>query len=66
MLFLGIKFNHLLASEGGSGKKLNSRKKGTVRKSFFAKGEWRDMLLYSILREEWKAPKIQTKTVPQK
>jgi len=42
------------------------KKEGTIRKCFFAKGEWRDMLLYSILREEWKAPKTLTKTVPQK
>jgi ribosomal-protein-alanine N-acetyltransferase len=42
------------------------KKEGTIRKCFFAKGEWRDMLLYSILREEWKAPKILTKTVPEK
>jgi len=41
------------------------KKEGTIRKSFFAKGEWRDMLLYSILREEWKEPKILTKTVSQ-
>jgi len=42
------------------------RREGLVRKSLFSKGEWRDALLYSILREEWKAPKILTKTVPQK
>jgi RimJ/RimL family protein N-acetyltransferase len=42
------------------------KKEGLIRKYFFAKGEWRDMLLYSILKEEWKAPKILTKTVPQK
>jgi ribosomal-protein-alanine N-acetyltransferase len=42
------------------------KKEGTQRKCFFVKGEWRDMLLYSILREEWKKPKILTKTVPKK
>ena len=42
------------------------KKEGLIRKCFFAKGEWRDMLLYSILREEWKEPKILTKTVPEK
>ena len=42
------------------------KKEGTIRKCFFAKGEWRDMLLYSILREEWKGPKILTKTIPEK
>jgi RimJ/RimL family protein N-acetyltransferase len=46
--------------------KVGFKKEGTIRKSFFTKGEWRDMLLYSILREEWKEPKILTKTVPQK
>jgi len=37
-------------------------KEGTVRKCFFFSGEWRDAYLYSILREEWKEPKIITKT----
>ena len=45
--------------------KTGFRKEGIIRKCFFAKGEWRDMLLYSILREEWKEPKILTKTVPK-
>jgi ribosomal-protein-alanine N-acetyltransferase len=42
------------------------KKEGLIRKCFFAKGEWRDMLLCSILREEWKEPKILTKAVPEK
>ena len=46
--------------------KAGFKKEGTIRKCFFSKGEWRDMLLYSILRKEWKEPKILTKTVPQK
>jgi len=46
--------------------KAGFKREGTIRKSFFTKGEWRDMLLYSILREEWKEPKILTKTIPQK
>jgi RimJ/RimL family protein N-acetyltransferase len=33
-------------------------KEGTLRRSFFMRGELRDCLLYSILREEWKEPKI--------
>jgi diamine N-acetyltransferase len=37
-------------------------KEGTIRKSKFVRGEWRDRYLYSILREEWKEPKILTKT----
>jgi RimJ/RimL family protein N-acetyltransferase len=36
-------------------------KEGTLRKNFFMRGELRDCLLYSILREEWKEPKILTK-----
>jgi ribosomal-protein-alanine N-acetyltransferase len=42
------------------------KKEGLIRKFSFIKGKWRDMLLYSILREEWKTPKILTKTVPEK
>jgi RimJ/RimL family protein N-acetyltransferase len=38
------------------------KKEGVVRKSCFARGEWRDMFLFSILREEWKEPKILTST----
>lgn len=43
-------------------KKVGFKKEGIIRKSFFIRGEWRDVLLYSILREEWKEPKILTKT----
>ncbi len=32
------------------------------RLRFFLKGEWTDNSVYSILREEWKEPKILTKT----
>jgi len=38
------------------------RKEGIIRKSFFFNGEHRDQALYSILREEWKEPRILTKT----
>jgi len=38
------------------------RKEGTIRKSVFARGEWRDLCLYRILREEWKEPRTLTKT----
>ncbi len=37
------------------------KKEGTIRKDMFIRGEWRDLFLYSILREEWKEPKILTK-----
>ena len=33
-------------------------KEGEIRKSFFCRGEWRDSVLFSILREEWKEPRI--------
>jgi RimJ/RimL family protein N-acetyltransferase len=35
---------------------------GTIRKLLFVRGAWTDYYLYSILREEWKEPKILTKT----
>jgi RimJ/RimL family protein N-acetyltransferase len=34
------------------------QKEGVIRKRAFFYGEWRDMTIYSILREEWKEPKI--------
>jgi len=37
------------------------KKEGIIRKSVFARAEWRDRALFSILREEWKEPKILTK-----
>ena len=37
-------------------------KEGIIRKSAFNRGKWCDDCLYSILREEWKEPKILTKT----
>lgn len=40
--------------------KVGFKKEGTLRKNFFIQGEWRDVLLYSILREEWKSPRILT------
>jgi RimJ/RimL family protein N-acetyltransferase len=41
--------------------KVGFKKEGIIRKSVFAKGEWRDRTLFSILREEWKEPRILTK-----
>ena len=38
--------------------KVGFKKEGTLRKNFFTGGEWRDAYVYSILREEWKEPKI--------
>ena len=40
--------------------KTGFEKEGVVRKSNFVRGEWRDCCLFSILREEWKEPKILT------
>jgi RimJ/RimL family protein N-acetyltransferase len=42
--------------------KIGFKKEGMVRKSSFVRGEWRDRRLFSILREEWKEPKILTRT----
>ena len=42
--------------------KVGFRREGTMRKRSFIRGEWTDIILYSILREEWKEPKILTKT----
>jgi len=42
--------------------KTGFKKEGTVRKSAFVRGEWTNAYLYSIIREEWKDPKILTKT----
>lgn len=41
--------------------KVGFKKEGTLRRNFFTRGEWRDACIYSILREEWKEPKILTK-----
>ena len=41
--------------------KVGFKKEGTIRKSVLARGEWRDRALFSILREEWKEPKILIK-----
>ena len=42
--------------------KADFSKEGLMRKSWFARGEYMDQYLYSILREEWKEPKILTKS----
>jgi RimJ/RimL family protein N-acetyltransferase len=41
--------------------KAGFKKEGTIRKDDFIRGEWRDRYLFSILREEWKEPRILTK-----
>jgi ribosomal-protein-alanine N-acetyltransferase len=42
--------------------KAGFRKEGIIRKRFFIRGIWTDNAVYSILREEWKEPKILTRT----
>jgi len=42
--------------------KVGFKREGIMRKRSFVRGEWTDMILFSILREEWKEPKILTRT----
>ena len=42
--------------------KVGFQKEGCIRKSGFTRGAWVNDHLYSMLREEWKEPKILTKT----
>ena len=41
--------------------KAGFQREGTIRKGLFSWGNWTDLYLFSILREEWKQPKILTK-----
>ena len=43
-------------------KKVSFEKEGSMRKRAYIRGEWIDMVLFSILRDEWKEPKILTRT----
>lgn len=45
--------------------KAGFKREGAIRKTDFLRGEWVDDYLYSILREEWKEPKILTRTTSQ-
>jgi RimJ/RimL family protein N-acetyltransferase len=38
--------------------KAGFKKEGTIRKGYFERGEHTDNFIFSILREEWKAPRI--------
>jgi RimJ/RimL family protein N-acetyltransferase len=42
--------------------KTGFKKEGTIRNCYFNRGAWRDYYLYTTLREEWKEPKILTRT----
>ena len=41
--------------------KAGFKREGVLRKTFYCRGKWRDDCIYSILREEWKEPKILAK-----
>ena len=41
--------------------KAGFKREGVLRKTFYCRGKWRDDCMYSILREEWKEPKILTR-----
>ena len=43
--------------------KAGFKKEGTMRKYLFLRGDIRDAYSYSILREEWKEPRILTKAI---
>jgi RimJ/RimL family protein N-acetyltransferase len=45
--------------------KAGFKREGVARKSMFVRGKWTDKYLYSILREEWKNPKILAKQQPE-
>ena len=38
------------------------QREGTERKGIFVYGKWADLYIYGILRDDWKEPKILTKT----
>jgi len=35
---------------------------GLIRKSAFTRGQWMDGVLFGVLKEDWKAPKVLSKT----
>jgi len=41
--------------------KVGFQREGTMRNESFDRGEWRDYCLYSVLRGEWKEPRILTR-----
>jgi len=42
--------------------KVGFKREGVPRKTYYCRGKWTDMFIFSILREEWNEPKILTKT----
>jgi RimJ/RimL family protein N-acetyltransferase len=45
--------------------KVGFRKEAVSQKSSFVRGQWRDEYRYCILREEWKEPRILSRTSPE-
>jgi len=45
--------------------KTSFQKEGVLRKVGYVRGKWADACVYSILRQEWKIPKILTKRASQ-
>ena len=43
--------------------KAGFKREGIMRKGLFVRGTWVDVCMYSILREEWKEPKMLTNVV---
>jgi len=41
--------------------KAGFKREGILRKTFFSRGKWKDDCMFSMLREEWKEPKILTR-----
>ncbi len=46
--------------------KVGFTNEGTMRKSHCVRGECRDMSLYSLLRNEWKTPRILLETITER
>ena len=42
--------------------KAGFKREGILRRTFYCRGKWRDDCIYSIIREEWKVPRILTRT----
>ena len=40
--------------------KAGFKREGRLRKALWVRGVWKDSYIYSILREEWKEPKLLT------
>ena len=38
--------------------KAGFKREGVLRKTFYCRGKWRDDCIYSVLREEWKEPRM--------